>query len=145
MFPCEIKRKMVWIALIKLDYLKVVDDTFARSFRGISFKTFRVLALPVPQRGTSIFQRELDLPTQFLVSLGGISSKIRNITRTTRSDLVRQLTANSLFKSVNHLQNCRSNTCTQIILYTTRVIFELFEGSQVTFSQINDMNIISVN
>jgi hypothetical protein len=94
--------------------------------------SIRIILSPVPQVSTRILQRELRLPAQLRVGECGIGSEVEYVTVSSRGDLVWQVSANDVAKSLDHVKDGGAFTRAQIPgFYTRMLLAEVVERRQV--------------
>ena len=91
----------------------------------------------------SVFDGKRGFPTKLLPCFVDISEVLVYVARTARHDLIWDLDAIGLFKGVDKLKNGSALAGSEVIDDEAWVALQAFEGSDMAFGQIDDVDVVS--
>lgn len=101
--------------------------------RGLLSVTLRVVLRPAPQILAGLLEGAMGLPAELRVGAGWVSGQVENITGTARSDLIREVTANSRGEGADHLVDGAATSSSQVPSTDTGVVrTQVVQGLEVT-------------
>lgn len=91
-----------------------------------------------------MFESSLRAPAKLLVSPGGVGSQVQDVTSTTGSHFVGEVTADGGGEGIDHLVDSASLTGTQVPGTDTWVVgAEVVEGLQVTVGKVQNVDVVT--
>jgi hypothetical protein len=140
----EMRTKMT-CSLLSFPHLILLGlDSINEFLRWLLSVTFWIILSPTPQILTSVFQGALSLPSELGVGQSRISSKVQYISITARSNLVREITANSMTKCFDHVEHRRAFTGPEIPGFDAGLLLsKIVERNQVTLGKIQYVDIVT--
>jgi len=84
------------------------------------------------------------LPAQLLVRPGRVGGEVEDVSGTAANDLVRQVATDGGGEGLDHLEHGAASAGAQVPRADARVLrAEVVEGNQVTFGQVEDVDVIA--
>lgn len=95
-----------------------------------------------PGTAAHFFHRMYSLPVEQFFGLGSVCPECRQITISARTDLVRQMNARYLLKSLDQFQHRYTVTSSQIEGFNSLMVLCVGQCCQMPYSQIDYMQIV---
>lgn len=123
--------------------LRLLDSSQQLRRRLLSV-SLGVVADPPPEVLAGLLHGELSLPLELLVGQLGVGSQVQDVTRSAGNDLVLQVAADDVAKSLDDLKDGAASAGAQVPGLDTGLLgAEVVEGLQVASSKIHDVDVVS--